>query len=53
MVATQMDFLSLTPEWEPLTSQRTNLRDWLTRVNARPSMQATTWERVTQLARAA
>lgn len=53
MVATQLDFLALTPEWNPLTSQRSNLRDWLDRVNARPSLQATTWERVRQLASAA
>jgi glutathione S-transferase len=53
MVATQLDFLKVTPEWEPLTSQRSNLCDWLARVNARPSLQATTWERVAQLARAA
>ena len=53
MVATQMDFLQQTPEWEPLTAQRTNLREWLARVNARPSLKATTWERVAQLARAA
>ncbi len=53
MVATQMDFLSATPEWEPLTSQRSNLREWLARVSARPSLQATTWEKVAQLARAA
>jgi glutathione S-transferase len=53
MVAAQMDFLAQTPEWEPLTVQRTNLREWLARVGARPSLQATTWERVAQLAKAA
>jgi glutathione S-transferase len=53
MVATQMDFLSLTPEWEPLTAQRSNLREWLARVSARPSLRATTWEKLAQLARAA
>jgi glutathione S-transferase len=53
MVATQMDFLSLTPEWEALTAGRPNLVAWLARVNARPSLKATTWERVAQLALAA
>jgi glutathione S-transferase len=50
MVAPQLDFLSLTPEWAPLTAQRTNLSAWLGRMNARTSMSATTWERVAQLA---
>jgi glutathione S-transferase len=53
MVAPQMDFLAQTPEWHALTAQRTNLREWLARVSARPSLQATTWERVAQLAKAA
>jgi glutathione S-transferase len=53
MIAPQMDFLKLTPEWEPLTAQRPNLRTWLGRVSARASLQATTWEKVAQLARAA
>ena len=53
MIAPQMDFLSLTPEWEALTAQRLNLRHWLARVSARPSFAATTWEKVAQLAQAA
>ena len=53
MIAPQMDFLSLTPEWQALTAQRPNLRDWLARVSARPSLAKTTWERVAQLAQAA
>jgi glutathione S-transferase len=53
MIAPQLDFLAQTPEWQPLTAQRLNLRDWLARVNARPSLMATTWERVAQLAKAA
>jgi glutathione S-transferase len=53
MIAPQMDFLSLTPEWQALTAQRPNLRAWLARVNARPSLLKTTWERVAQLAQAA
>jgi glutathione S-transferase len=53
MIAPQMDFLAQTPEWQALTAQRSNLREWLARVNARPSLQATTWEKVAQLAKAA
>ncbi len=53
MVAPQMDFLALTPEWQPLTRDRGNLREWLARVGARPSLAGTTWEKVAQLAQAA
>jgi glutathione S-transferase len=52
-LAPQLDFLRLTPEWEPLTSGHANLRSWLERMDARPSMAATTWERVAELAKAA
>jgi glutathione S-transferase len=52
MVAPQLDFLGLTPEWAPLTEQRTNLSAWLGRMNDRASMKATTWERVAQHAAA-
>ena len=53
MIAPQMDFLAQTPEWELLTYGRTNLREWLARVSARPSFAATTWEKVARLAQAA
>jgi len=49
----QLDFLSQTPEWGPLTANAQNLRSWLERMNARPSMHATTWERVAALAKVA
>jgi len=49
----QLDFLSVTPEWESLTADHANLRSWLERMKARPSMAATTWERVAELAKAA
>ncbi len=52
MIAPQLDFFSLTPEWAPLTAQRTNLCAWLSRMNDRASMKATTWERIAQLAAA-
>jgi glutathione S-transferase len=46
MLAPQLDFLQKTPEWEALSSGLTNLAPWLARMQARPSLQATTWERV-------
>jgi glutathione S-transferase len=46
LLAPQLDFFRETPEWEPLTADAANLRAWLDRMNARPSMAATTWERV-------
>lgn len=53
LIAPQLDFLSQTPEWHALTSQRSNLVEWLARVSTRPSLRASTWERQAQLARAA
>jgi glutathione S-transferase len=53
VLAPQLDFLRYTPEWERLTAQHENLRVWMERMNARPSMLATTWERVAQRASAA
>jgi len=53
MLAPQLDLFAATPEWEPLTAHSPNIRQWLDRMNARPSMRATTWERVAALAKAA
>ena len=53
LIAPQLDFLTLTPEWAPLSEGRQNLVDWLARMNARPSFKATTWERLTELTKAA
>lgn len=53
LLAPQLDFLSTTPEWDPLTVQAANLRQWLERMNARPSMVATTWDRVAAMAKVA
>jgi glutathione S-transferase len=52
-LAPQLDFLRATPEWEPLTSKHANLGKWLDLMNSRPSMAATTWDRVNAMARAA
>lgn len=53
VAAPQMDFLAQTPEWAALTADRPNLPAWLARMEARESFQATTWERVAALAKAA
>jgi glutathione S-transferase len=53
MVAPALDFFSAIPEWPPLTTDNPNLVAWLDRMNARASMQATSWDRVTALAKAA
>jgi glutathione S-transferase len=53
LLAPQLDFLALTPEWGVLAARHDNLRDWLERMRARPSFAATTWERVAAMAQAA
>jgi glutathione S-transferase len=53
ILAPQLDFFAATPEWGPLTTNSRNIRQWLERMNARPSMRATTWERVAAMAKAA
>jgi glutathione S-transferase len=53
MVAPHLDFLAATPEWADLTAERPKLVAWLARTAARPSLQATTWEKVSALAAAA
>jgi glutathione S-transferase len=53
LVAPSMAFFTLTPEWAELGRPHPNLVAWLERMEARPSLQATTWERVTELAKAA
>ncbi len=53
IIAPQLDFLAETPEWTPLTGDHANLVAWLERMRTRPSLTATTWERVAQMAQAA
>lgn len=50
MVAPQVDMLAQTPEWTALTAERPNLVAWLGRMNARPSLAATTMSKVAALA---
>ena len=53
MLAPQVEFFSVTPEWETLGSPHANIVAWLARMEARPSLQATTWEKVAEMARGA
>src|ERR1700751_53696 len=53
LVAPGVSFFPLTPELKELGVPHPNLLAWLKRMEARPSMQATTWERVSELAKAA
>jgi len=52
MLAPQLDFFAATPEWTTLTDGNPNLIAWLDRMKARPSLEGTTWERVSAMARA-
>jgi glutathione S-transferase len=53
MVAPAVAFFTMTPEWAELGVPHANLVAWLERMESRPSMKATTWERVTAMAKAA
>ncbi len=53
VVGPHLDFLSQSPEWAALVAPNPKLVAWLARLNARPSMQATTWEKVSAMAKAA
>jgi len=53
LVAPQIDFMAPTPEWSDLGAINANLAAWLQRMQARPSFVATTWERVSEMAKAA
>ena len=53
LVAPALDFFTGTPEWSVLGAPHANLVAWLERMEARPSMKATTWERVSEMAKAA
>ncbi len=53
MVAPQVDFFVETPEWGELGAPRPALVAWLERMNGRPSLAATTWDQVAEMAKAA
>ena len=46
MVGPQLELYSRAPEWQELTAGRDNLVRWLERIEARPSMRATLWEKL-------
>jgi glutathione S-transferase len=53
LVAPAVEFFTATPEWSALGAPHANLAGWMSRMQERPSMKATTWERVSELAKAA
>jgi glutathione S-transferase len=53
LLAPAIGFFTQTPEWSVLGEPQANLVAWLARMEARPSLQATTWERVSAMAKAA
>ena len=53
LVAPGVAFFAAIPEWEELGAPHANLVAWLARMEARPSMKATTWELVSERAKAA
>ncbi|MBO0753679.1 MAG: glutathione S-transferase family protein [Bradyrhizobiaceae bacterium] len=53
MIAPQIHFFTLTPEWTALSAGHQNIVDWFNRMNERQSFKATTWETLTALANAA
>jgi glutathione S-transferase len=53
MIAPAMEFFTQAPEWSALGAPHANLVAWLARMQARPSMKATTWERLSAMAEAA
>ena len=53
MIAPQLELFARTPEWATLTAETPSLVEWLARMNVRPSLEATTWERLAAIAEAA
>jgi glutathione S-transferase len=49
----QIDLFAGLPEWDPLVAPHWNLQEWHERMLKRPSLQATTWEKVSAMAQAA
>jgi glutathione S-transferase len=52
-LAPHIDLFAGLPEWEPLMGPHRNLQEWHERMLKRPSLQATTWEKVSAMAQAA
>jgi glutathione S-transferase len=53
LLAPHMAMFALSPEGAEILGEHPNLKAWLARMEARPSMQATTWERLVEPAKTA
>jgi glutathione S-transferase len=53
MLAPHLTMFAETPEGVPMLHPHANIRSWVERMNMRPSMRATTWDKLHELARAA
>jgi glutathione S-transferase len=53
LLAPHVEFFRHAPEWATLGAPHANLVAWLTRMEVRPSMRATTWARLAAIAKAA
>jgi glutathione S-transferase len=53
MLAPHLVMFAETPEGAPMLKRYPNIAPWVERMNARPSMMTTTWDRLHELARAA
>ena len=53
LLAPAVEFFSMIPEWTALGAPHANLVGWMKRMQERPSLKATTWDRVSELAKAA
>jgi len=53
LLAPAIEFFTATPEWPELGAPHPNLVTWIARMQERPRLKATTWERVSELAKAA
>ena len=50
LLAPAVAYFTMTPEWAELGVPHANLAAWIERMESRPSMKATTWERVAAMA---
>ena len=53
MLAPHLAMFAETPESVPMLHRHDNIKAWVDRMNARPSMMATTWDKMHELARTA
>jgi len=53
LLAPHLSMFALAPEGAAILQEHENLRSWLARIEARPSLQATTWDRLLERAAAA